>query len=131
MAASSSDYSIGPGADVDPAQLAFLKCHITSPLKWEVLRLMAAREGCWVHVDDIAHGTQRGAAEVEHAIAELAHEDVVQAAPDGAPTYRLSATDPTSVVLRRLIENATHSHELRGIIAAHLLRAGHQDNRAA
>ena len=41
----------------------------------------------------------------------------------GAPedvSYRLPADEPTSVVLHRLIEAATHSQELRAIIAAHL-----------
>ena len=43
--------------------------------------------------------------------------------PAGAPddvSYRLPADEPTSVVLHRLIEAATHSLELRAIIAAHL-----------
>jgi hypothetical protein len=35
-------------------------------------------------------------------------------------SYRLPDDEPTSVVLHRLIEAATHSQELRAIIAAHL-----------
>jgi hypothetical protein len=56
-------------------------------------------------------------------LSELVADDVVEALPGGAPdhaSYRLPADEPTSVVLHRLIESATHSQELRAIIAAHL-----------
>jgi hypothetical protein len=48
---------------------------------------------------------------------------VVEVVPAEAPevvSYRLPDDEPTSVVLHRLIEAATHSQELRAIIAAHL-----------
>ena len=32
-------------AEADPALLAFVKCHITSLAKWEVLRVLAPRPG--------------------------------------------------------------------------------------
>ena len=28
--------------DIDPALLAFVKCHVTSPLTWEIMRLLVA-----------------------------------------------------------------------------------------
>ena len=63
------------------------------------------------------------AVDVVDPVAELAADGVVEILPAGAPedvSYRLPADEPTSVVLHRLIEAATHSLELRGIIAAHL-----------
>jgi hypothetical protein len=57
------------------------------------------------------------------AVAELAADGVVEVLAAGAPevvSYRLPADEPTSVVLHRLIESATHSLELRAIIAAHM-----------
>ena len=47
--------------------------------------------------------------------------------------YRLPVDEPTSVVLKRLIDSATHSLELRAIIAAQLqhLRLKAQDDRTA
>lgn len=131
MAASASDPLIAPGATLDPALLAFLKCHVTSPLKWEALRLLAAHEGCWVPIGEIAHETKRCPADVERAIADLVREGVVEATLEREPGYRLPGSEPTSVVLHRLLDGATHSLELRSIIAAHLWRASHRGSRAA
>jgi hypothetical protein len=108
---------------LDPALLAFVKCHVTSPVKWEVLRVLASQDGAWIRADQLARRSHRQAPELAAAIAGLAADGVVEILPSAAPdetSYRLPADEPTSVVLHRLIEAATHSLELRGIIAAHL-----------
>jgi hypothetical protein len=113
-----------PGLDqLDPALLAFVKCHVTSPVKWEVLRLLATQDGAWMRADLLARSSHRQANELAKAVAELSADGVVEVLSAGAPedvSYRLPADEPTSVVLHRLIESATHSLELRGIIAAHM-----------
>jgi hypothetical protein len=115
-----------PGLDLsepDPALLAFVKCHITSAAKWEVLRVLAGYDGTWVRGDQIARSTHRQLAEVTQALTDLASDGVVEAIPAASAdqvSYRLHPDEPTSVVLRRLIDSATHSQELRAIIAAHL-----------
>jgi hypothetical protein len=113
-----------PGLEqLDPALLAFIKCHVTSPVKWEVLRLLASHDGAWMRADALARASHRPPCELTMAVAELAADGVVEILPAGAPedvSYRLPADEPTSVVLHRLIESATHSLELRAIIAAHM-----------
>jgi hypothetical protein len=110
-------------SDPDPALLAVVKCHITSPARWEVLRVLATNDGAWVRGDQLAHTTHRNLPEITEALRELTEDGVVEAMaePSGEQgSYRLPVDEPTSVVLRRLIESATHSQELRAIIAAHL-----------
>ena len=113
-----------PGLEqLDPALLAFVKCHVTSPVKWEVLRVLASWEGTWVRADQLARTSHRPLAEVTVAVVELAADGLIELLPATAPenvSYRLPADEPTSIVLHRLIEAATHSLELRGIIAAHM-----------
>lgn len=116
-----------PGLDLnpdpDPALLAFVKCHVTSPAKWEVMRVLASRDGAWVRADQLVHLAHRPPPEIAIALTDLATDGIVEALPAAAPddvSYRLPADEPTSVVLRRLIDAATHSQELRAIIAAHL-----------
>ena len=115
---------LSPGLEqLDPALLAFVKCHVTSPVKWEVLRLLASQDGAWVRADQLARSTHRPRAELIQAVNDLAADGVVEILAAAAPedvSYRLPADEPTSVVLHRLIEAATHSLELRAIIAAHL-----------
>jgi hypothetical protein len=108
---------------LDPALLAFVKCHVTSPVKWEVLRVLASQDGAWIRADELARRTHRQPSELAAAIAGLAADGVVELQPAVDPndvSYRLPCDEPTSVVLHRLIEATTHSLELRAIIAAHL-----------
>jgi hypothetical protein len=113
-----------PGFEqLDPALLAFVKCHVTSPVKWEVLRVLASQDGAWIRADQVARGSHRQPPEVSQAMADLVADGVVDILPAEAPegvSYRLPDDEPTSVVLHRLIEATTHSQELRAIIAAHL-----------
>src|SRR3981189_1625371 len=110
-----------PGLEqLDPALLAFVKCHVTSPVKWEVLRVLASQDGAWIRATQLARSTHRQASELTEAIAALAADGVVEVLSAGAPddvSYRLPADEPTSIVLHRLIDAATHSLELRAIIA--------------
>jgi hypothetical protein len=119
-----------PGLEqLDPALLAFVKCHVTSPGKWEVLRVLASHTGAWVSTEQLARSSHRPCAEVAQALSELAADgvvDVEQADSHAQVSYRLPSDEPTSVVLRRLIDGATHSQELRAIIAAHLQHVRHQ-----
>jgi hypothetical protein len=116
-------------SDPDPALLAFVKCHITSPAKWEVLRVLASNDGAWVHGDQLARISHRHLPEITQALRDLTADGVVEAMtePTGEQgSYRLPVDEPTSVVLHRLIESATHSQELRAIIAAHLQHLRHR-----
>ncbi|MBV9579212.1 MAG: hypothetical protein JO057_11555 [Chloroflexi bacterium] len=121
----------------DPALLAFVKCHITSLAKWEVLRVLASQDGGWIPGDQLVHQTHRHAQEVVLALTELISDGLVEllaaTTPDDQVRYRLTLDEPTSVVLKRLIDSATHSQELRAIIAAQLqhLRQQTQDELRA
>jgi hypothetical protein len=108
----------GLDEQIDPALLAFVKCHVTSPLKWETLRILATQEGAWFSVEQLARVTHKQPGELNATLSELVAEGVVDALDGDMPSYRLS--EPTAVVLRRLIDVTTHSQELRAIIAAYL-----------
>jgi hypothetical protein len=106
---------------VDPALLAFVKCHVTSALKWEALRVLAAQEGAWVHTDALARTLHKRPNELTSTLAELVAEELIEEQPGATPeelSYRLG--EATTVVLKRLIDVATHSQELRAIIVANL-----------
>ncbi|MBV9326293.1 MAG: hypothetical protein JO352_21220 [Chloroflexi bacterium] len=124
--------------DADPALLAFVKCHITSLAKWEVLRVLASQNGAWIASDELVHRTHRPVGEVILALTELSSDALVESlaatTPDDQIRYRLTVDEPTSVVLKRLIDSATHSQQLRAIIAAqlqHLRQQTHTELRAS
>ncbi|HET6319173.1 MAG TPA: hypothetical protein VFG86_22185 [Chloroflexota bacterium] len=101
---------------VDPALLAFVKCHVTSALKWEILRVLATQDGSWLSGEQLARAVHKSSSELATALGELCSEGVVEEGEG----YRLPPSEPSSVVLRRLIETATHSQDLRSIIVANL-----------
>jgi hypothetical protein len=114
---------------LDPALLAFVKCHVTSPVRWEVLRVLAGQTGEWVSIPDLSRVTRCPSGELSLTLDDLVADGVVDVLPTVGPTavaYRLPANEPTSVVLQRLIAATAHSQELRGIIVAHLQRSRHQ-----
>lgn len=117
---------------LDPALIAFIKCHVTSAARWEVLRLLAGRNGEWLSSDELARHAHVRAHELTAALANLVDDGLVEwrqastASTAGTAVYRLPVGEPTSVVLQRLIQTATHSQELRAIIAAHLQRMRHE-----
>jgi DNA-binding IclR family transcriptional regulator len=110
-------------SEPDPALLAFVKCHVTSLATWEVMRVLAGQDGAWMRSAELARRTHRQLPEVLQVLADLTTDGVVERLAAASPedvSYRLPSDEPTSVVLRRLIASATHSRELRAIIAAHL-----------
>ena len=117
-----------PRAEFDPALLAFVKCHVTSPLKWDVMRVMAEQVGHWISADEIARGLKRDGGTVRRILEALARDGVLDEAHSvGAEDrgFRLRSGEPTTVVLQRLIRTSMESQELRMLIAAHLLRSQH------
>jgi len=113
-----------PSAELDPALLAFVKCHITSFVKWDVLRALAEKVGFWTEPTALAREMARPVDKVAEALDELRHEGVVEShGPLDAPVYRLREGEPTTVVLNRLIARVTRSQEMRRIVVTHILQA--------
>ena len=72
----------------DPALLAFIKCHLTSMTRWNILRVLSQDPGYHWSVDEVArqaHGSGDG---TRSSLEELAAEGLVERydGPDG-PSY--------------------------------------------
>jgi hypothetical protein len=107
----------------DPALLAFLKCHVTSFLRWDVLAFLAGTGSTWTDADETAREIQKSRASVDAVLAELAAEGLldVRLRPHGTPTYRLDPNEPSTRVVERLVWSATRSQELRRLIVARVV----------
>ncbi len=110
-------------AELDPALLAFVKCHITSFVKWDVLRSLSDQIGFWTEPTILARELNRPVDKVRAALDELSYEDIVETSgSDSEPVFRLRDGEPTTVVINRLMTRATRSQELRRIVVAHILQ---------
>src|SRR5207237_370896 len=75
-----------PGMEqLDPALLAFVKCHVTSPVKWEVLRVMAGQDGAWTGAEQLARRCHRQRQEISQSLAELVADGVLEILLSAAP----------------------------------------------
>jgi hypothetical protein len=109
-------------SELDPALLAFVKCHITSFVKWDVLRSLSDGVGFWTDPSLLAHELNRPVEKVRDALNELSEEGIVEmSGTRDEPVYRMSDGEPTTVVVNRLMTRATRSQELRRIVVAHIL----------
>lgn len=109
-------------SELDPALLAFVKCHITSFVKWDVLRSLSDGVGFWTEPSLLAHELNRPVEKVRAALNELSQEGIVEmSGARDEPVYRMSEGEPTTVVVNRLMTRATRSQELRRIVVAHIL----------
>ena len=108
--------------EYDPALLAFLKCHVTSFVRWDLFRLLADADGRWFDPDDLSRRLQKPRSVVETALIELADEDLVdrRTLPSG-PVYRLDPAGPTARVVDRLVTAARRSQEFRQLIVARVV----------
>jgi hypothetical protein len=107
----------------DRALLAFVKCHLTSFLRWDLLRLMSDAEGRWFDSAELARQLQKPLPSVEATLLELETEDLVEVSrgPDGAAAYRMDPLGPTARVVERLVLSARRSQEWRQLIIARVL----------
>ena len=106
----------------DPALLAFIKCHLTSMARWNILRVLSQEPDYRWSVDDVACQVHASSDATRDALDELAGEGLLEryAGPLG-PSYALDGTDPTARVLARLQIEAGRSPVLRQIIVARML----------
>jgi hypothetical protein len=106
----------------DPALLAFIKCHLTSIARWNILRVLSEAPGYPWSVDEVAHQAHGSGDATRRSLDELADEGLV-ARSDGpqGPTYALDASRPTARVLARLQLEAGRNQGLRRIIVARML----------
>ena len=110
-------------SELDPALLAFVKCHITSFVKWDVLRSLSDGVGFWTEPTLLARELHRPVEKVRDALDELSHEGIVEVSgTQDEPAYRMRDGEPTTIVVNRLMSRATRSQELRRIVVNHILQ---------
>ena len=106
----------------DSALLEFIKCHVTSLVRWNVLRLLADDpDGPWTD-RTVAHDVHVSCLAARLALAELAAEGVIRCSNgvDG-PTYALDGTGPNGRLLARLLAAVASDQALRRVIVARIL----------
>ena len=114
----------GASPTLDPALVAFVKCHVTSFAAWNVLRACAERVDCWIGPAKLARELNRPSAEVRASLDDLCRHGILEAAGSADDAvFRLPEGQPSSVVIGRLVDQVTRSEPLRQIVVARIARA--------
>jgi hypothetical protein len=113
-------WAAAPSAD--PALLAFVKCHLSSFARWDLLRVLAPASGRWVDQRTVEQSLHKPAATLAPVLDELVAEGILEERVDaGLVSYRLSPEDPSTRVIERLIATAAHDQALRQLVVARIL----------
>jgi hypothetical protein len=110
--------------EMDPAMLAFIREHITSFTRWDVIRFLYENP----NTEDTAESLARFVGRAPHVIAaetqEMQEEGVLEAGTMGERTvYRLTADEDTRKLIADLVD-ATRDRTFRMKLVYHILRAG-------
>jgi hypothetical protein len=107
---------------IDQASLAFVKCHVTSFVAWDLIRSLADRIGYWSTAAGLGRSLSHPLARVEATLEALATDGVIERRVTGdGLEYRIAADDPTSIVAKRLVSTAATDQNLRVLLVANIL----------
>jgi hypothetical protein len=109
----------------DTALLAFIKCHLTSFARWNILRVLTeAPDYCW-SASEVARRAHQPGDVTRRALDDLVTEGLIHRGEEpSGPTYTVDGAEPTGRVLIRLLAEAGRNHGLRQIIVARILEHG-------
>jgi hypothetical protein len=113
-------YPAAGAVEYDPALVAFVKCHVSSVVRWDLLWYLAQHVGLWLDAPTVSRALNKPQSQVDSALRELADEGLVETTGRDAqlPRYTMQPEEPTTRVVQRLVEAAQHSSELRRLIVA-------------
>ena len=97
---------------------------MTSFPRWEVLWALSEEVGCWVVPMQLARSTNQPIDKIRAALDGLSGEGVIEVAESRAgSSYRLPEGEPTSLVVSRLLAQATCNRDLRRLIVTRIVQA--------
>jgi hypothetical protein len=122
MQARNTAVAVFDQAERDPALLAFIKCHLTSMVRWNILRILSEDPGHQWLSDEVARLAHGSGDVTRRSLEALTDEGLVERydRPDG-PSYALEGGEPTARLLARLHIEAARNQRLRQIIVARML----------
>jgi hypothetical protein len=110
--------------EMDPRVLAFIKEHISSFTRWDVIRFLHENPNTEDTAENLARFVGRASPVIVGETQEMAEEGILEAdTTTGQTIYRLT----TDAQLRELIDNlveAAHDRTFRMKLVYHILRAG-------
>jgi len=111
---------------LDPDLLAFIREHIRSFARWEILRFLCENEAAHDTLENLARYMRRAPDRVRAEADELVAEDLLQVTEhDAHRAYALTDEPKMRQTIASLVE-AAQDHAFRVNLLYHILRAGGQ-----
>jgi hypothetical protein len=111
-------------ADMEPDLLTFIRDHIRSFSRWDLLKFLQQNPGTWDTATNLANYVGRSAEQIESEAVQMAREGLLR--QDGGPPesiYGLTEDAETRALLDQLV-SAARDRTFRMKLVYHILRAG-------
>jgi hypothetical protein len=109
-------------SDLEPALLDFIKTHLNSFIKWDLLKLFNKNRNIVDTAENIAKYTGRTVAVIEQELEELVESGLmVKRGLDGASIYSLGSDESTWASISNFV-SACEDRDIRIKVVYHIVR---------
>ncbi len=110
--------------DMEPGVLSFIKKHVRSFARWDLLKFLYLNQSTWDTAENLARYIGRRAELVETEVAQMAQESLLRRDEQGSQAvYSLTQDTETLTLVEKLV-SAAQDRTFRMKLVYHILRAG-------
>jgi predicted transcriptional regulator len=110
--------------DMEPGVLSFIRKHVRSFPRWDLLKFLHQNQSAWNTVDNLARYVGRQVEQVETEVTLMAKEELLRRDEQGSDAVFSLTQDPETLALIGQLISASQDRTFRMKLVYHILRAG-------
>ncbi len=110
--------------DMEPDMLSFIKKHVRSFARWDLLKFLYQNPGTWDTAPNLANCIGRRAERVEAEVTQMAQEGLLRRDEQGSEAVYILTQDPETLALVERLVSGSQDRTFRMKLVYHILRAG-------
>lgn len=110
--------------DMEPDMLSFIKRHVRSFTRWDLLKFLYQNPGAWDTARNLATCVGRRAERVEAEVIQMAQEGLLRQDERGSEAVYTLAQEPETLGLVERLVSESRDRTFRMKLVYHILRAG-------
>jgi hypothetical protein len=110
--------------DMEPDLLSFIKKHVNSFTRWDLLKFFYQNPGAWDTAKSLANCIGRRAERVEAEVVQMAQEGLLRRDERGAEAVYTLTQDAETLTLVEQLVSGSRERTFRMKLVYHILRAG-------
>lgn len=110
--------------DMEPDVLSFIRKHVRSFTRWDLLKFLYLNQSTWDTVGNLARYVGRRVEGVETEVVLMAGEGLLRRDEQGSEPVYLLTQEPETLALVEQLVSASRDRAFRMKLVYHILRAG-------